>query len=220
MYTLPQTQPRTNDGRYSHAERSESPVSLQLPARDYNADGTFEFPPIARDAEQLVDFWMRVPVPDQVLHQLRAEYHAAQYQARADEIAQIPEPEKFSHGQVSREWDAWFTRVNELEVEMTRQHPAAISQVLARPLARASMLVRQAQTLEDAKPGITEEVRSLPMDLSILGNPTIGSLLDMYPTLDLPEQTWSDQRAEYGAVAADKLEELIDLMRGDDQPGT
>jgi hypothetical protein len=92
---------------------------------------------------------------------------------------------------------------------------------MARPLARATMLVRQAQTLEDVKPGITEKVRALPMDLSVMGNPTIGSLMDMYPTLDLPEQTWSDQRVEYSATAADKLEELIEHLRaGDEQPAT
>jgi hypothetical protein len=118
VYSLPQAQPRTNDGRYSHAERGESPVSLALSAREYNAEGTFEFPPIARDVEQLVDFWMRVPVPDQVLHQLRAEYHAAQYQKRLDCINEVAEPEKFSRGQVTAEWDAWFARANDVEVQM------------------------------------------------------------------------------------------------------
>lgn len=215
-YTLPQVQPRTHDGRYSHTERAESPVSLTLSAREYNAEGTFEFPPIARDVEQLVDFWLRVPVPDQVLHQLRAEYQDAQYKVRADRIAEDPQPEKFRHGQVTPEWSAWFTRINVLEADLLAEHPGVISPVMARPLARATMLVRQAQTLEDVKPGITEQVRALPMDLSVMGNPTIGSLMDMYPTLDLPEQTWTDQRAEYSAIAADKLEELIDHLREQD----
>lgn len=223
-YVLPPAQPRTppgvsTGGQYAATPREESPVSLQLPAREYNADGTFEFPPIARDAEQLVDFWLRVPVPDQVLHQLRAEYHEAQLQWRVDRLAELeveegdPEPEKMRHARVTPEWDAWFERRNQREVELLAEHPGGISQVMTRPLARITMMHRQAQTLEDVKPGITQEIRALPVDMSVMGTHTVGSLLDLYPTLDLPERTWTDQRVEYSAVAADKLDELVDFLR-------
>lgn len=214
-----QQQPRSHNGQYATTPRAESQVSLALSDQEYNAEGTFAFPPIARSYEQAVDFWMRVPVPDRVLHQLQVEYHEAQVASRSAAIHAEPEPERMRHGRETPQWQEWFERANAIEVRMLQEHPDSISPVLARPIARATMLLRQAQTFEDVEPGVVERVRQTPMDLSVLGNPTVGALIDLYPTLDLPEQTWVDQSTEYAAVAADKLEELIEwFARGDGGP--
>ncbi|GEL48041.1 hypothetical protein CHO01_31570 [Cellulomonas hominis] len=218
-YQLPPQQPRTGDGRYSTVPRGESTATLTVPDREYNAEGTFAFPPIARSYEQLVDFWMTVPVPDQVLHQLRAEYSNAQYDWRAARIlAEHPEPEKFRYGAITDAWNAWFRRINDFEVDLKAEHPAEISPELARPIARATMLVRQARKLEPQVPGVTDAVMDTPLNLSILGCPTVGSMLELYPTLDLPETTWGDQATEFAAVAADKLEELVELLGATEAP--
>jgi len=39
--------------------------------RSYNADGTYAFPPAPVNADQVLDFWLHVPVPDDVLGQVK-----------------------------------------------------------------------------------------------------------------------------------------------------
>ncbi|MHB1783911.1 MAG: hypothetical protein ACYCTE_14730 [Acidimicrobiales bacterium] len=39
--------------------------------RAYNADGTYAFPPAPVSADQVLDFWLRVPVPDDVPEQVQ-----------------------------------------------------------------------------------------------------------------------------------------------------
>ncbi len=156
-----------------------------------------------------------------MLHQLRAEYSNAQYDWRAARIlAEHPEPEKFRYGgAITDAWNAWFRRINDFEVDLKAEHPAEISPELARPIARATMLVRQARKLEPQVPGVTDAVMDTPAEPVHPRCPTVGSMLELYPTLDLPETTWGgDQATEFAAVAADKLEELVELLGATEAP--
>jgi len=216
-------QPRRGNGQFDVTPRREAPVALSVSDREYNADGTFAYPPIARSYEQIVDFWMRVPVPDQVLYQLRSVYSHAQNDARSQALdgwrARHREPVRYDkHGQRA-EWDEWFAALNREDMRLKDATPPLITPVLARPLARAAGLMIQARTLEEQQPGIVERVRQTPIDLAVLGSPSVGSLLDLYPVEELPEETWLDQSSDYGAIAADRLEDIVAIMSGTENEG-
>lgn len=79
-------QSRQPKGSPDGGEWSNSPSAVAafdpriLSDEDYNADGSFEYPPDPRSAEQVLSFWMNAKVPDVVLENLQVNYrkrHAA-----------------------------------------------------------------------------------------------------------------------------------------------
>jgi hypothetical protein len=62
-------QPRTDGGQFTHKQHAE-PLKLDL----WDDEGTFEYPPSARSAEQVIAFWQKVSIPDAALANFRSGY--------------------------------------------------------------------------------------------------------------------------------------------------
>ena len=105
--------------------------------RAYNADGSYAYPPPPINADQLLDFWMRVPVPDDVLAavQWRDNARHAEMEAVLNKYYSTPRRGRvkgllFSHGCPS---SFWLEGIQEELAEMAtmrkyRKHPERLEQ--------------------------------------------------------------------------------------------
>ena len=64
-----------NGGRFA-AFKQDAPTNAELPADDraHNAQGSFYYPPAARNPHQFVDFWSNVPISDEALARFERTY--------------------------------------------------------------------------------------------------------------------------------------------------
>ena len=65
---------RPEGGEFAERIKPGADVSLHLSDEEYNADGTYLFPPEPRSAEQHFAFWWRVPIPDEIMADVTEAY--------------------------------------------------------------------------------------------------------------------------------------------------
>lgn len=71
-------------GQFAPIQMSETPVELDM--WDPH-EGTFEFPPRPRDARDVIYFWMRVEIPDEVCFATRVAHTDRQNREVQEELA-------------------------------------------------------------------------------------------------------------------------------------
>jgi len=199
-------------GQYATMPRSEPDVVLD-PDEVYNADGTFEFPPFARSSTQVIAFWSKVHVSDEVLRQMQRAYVGQQEDARTEVLerwkASNPMPNRVRlGGRPNPAYDEWMEELTAQDLALQAAQPADIPPGLARPLARAAGMYEQAADLdEEDEPGALERFWAHKMPI---GPKTIAmdQLLAMYPVHTLARETWIDRTSEANLNAAARLEEL------------
>lgn len=206
-------------GRFATMTRREPDVTLaHLSDEEYNADGSFEYPPIPRSVEQHVAFWQRVKVPDAIIARVRAayidrlhEWSLEQYDAW---VAAHPQPN--GHRGLP-EWkaarDAAAARIDDIR-------PGTIPAVLARPLIRAAQMARYARWLD------TQEEYNAVLDTEVdLGEEqpwTVRQTLDFYHLDELPDGAFEDAGSYSGinlALMNQRLTELVEILESADGQG-
>jgi hypothetical protein len=210
-------------GRFVPTTHKEPEVTLaRLSDEDYNADGTFEYPPIPRSVAQHVGFWNRVKVPDAIMTRVRVAYLAdwaiwaeKQLDAWATTDRQ-PVGGEFRSRQ--KEVAAWTIRFDTEADRLETVRPNTISPVLARPLIRAAQMAKYAQWLETREE--YEQVMSTEIDLGEDEPWTVRRTLEVYHLDEVDELAFEDAGNFTGlnaAITQTKLTELVDLLR-DQEP--
>lgn len=228
-------QPRTSDGRFGRRTNRASPLQLEDPQRatfgsddhdgcmpetewdEYNADGTYSYPPDPISAEQLITFWHRCPIPDAVLAQVQRS-HAAVRQRLVDSrierthpTATRPRERVFNSEskQACAEWDAGHQEAV-LEAE-NHFPPAPMPAGQVRSIVRAMRAVRQAgdSGLEDEE---FERVRAEPSGVTWAGRElTWNNVCYHYGRSLYPNWVWLDP-AVHGFGKLDAVtQQLADL---------
>lgn len=145
-------------GQYAETQR-EAPVSRGV-RLDEGSEGTFRFPPILRTAEEVVDFFSRVEVPDDVLERLvplsyqvlddnQARFRAS-YMQRAMRRwkADNPKPDDPARALVwERELADHEQKVTATADELSTKVPTRVEWWRARGVARMLKMYRQARLI-------------------------------------------------------------------------
>ncbi|MPV51052.1 hypothetical protein GCG21_13755 [Pseudactinotalea sp. HY160] len=77
-------------GQFAAQDRPGADVALhELSDAEYNAEGTFTYPPRPRSASQHIAFWESVPIPDQVLVEVHRAYEQARDTAITSELNRL-----------------------------------------------------------------------------------------------------------------------------------
>lgn len=208
-------------GRFAPMSRQEPDVSLaHLSDEEYNADGTFEYPPIPRSVAQHVAFWSRVRVPDPILARVRSTYtqHWSEWSeeqmhawARTD-----PTPIGGEFNAKAKQRTAWGERFDARAAELEVERPKDLPAVLARPLIRAAQMAKFAQWLETQDQ--YDEVMATEVDLGEAEPWTVRRCLDVYHLDELDDRAFEDAGNYAGinaAIMQQRLTELVDLLAGD-----
>jgi hypothetical protein len=122
----------------------------------YNADGSFTFPPVPADPEQVNKFWDTVPIPEIVLAQFQAAYaHARLRCIDADVNRQMrhdPRPEpglRVNRAHLTAD-DAWQRRREQARARCEAWYgPEQIPNFAVRQAVRSTMRVRQLRMLPE-----------------------------------------------------------------------
>lgn len=207
-------------GQFATMSRRETDVTLaHLSDEDYNADGSFEYPPIPRSVEQHVAFWSRVKVPDAVCARVRAAYveqTEAWQQQQADAwIGANPVPGGV-FGAKTAELERYRAAKQAAIDAIDAGRPASIPAVLARPLIRAAQMARYAKWLETQEE--YDRVLETEIDLGEAEPWTVRQTLDYYHLDELPDQAFEDAGSYSGlnlAVMNQRLTELVEILDGD-----
>lgn len=73
-------------GRFAEETKPGAGVALsELSDAEYNAEGTFAYPPRPRSAAQHIAFWTTVPIPDDVLQRVHKAFEHARENRLAEE---------------------------------------------------------------------------------------------------------------------------------------
>lgn len=196
--------------------REEPDVTLaHLSDEDYNADGTFEYPPIPRSVEQHVAFWSRVKVPDAIIARVRASYVQRTQEWRNEQmgawVAANPQPIK------QRELEEWDAQSQRVAADIDQQRPSSIPAVLARPLIRAAQMARYARWLETEAE--YDRVLDTEVDLGEAEPWTVRNTLDYYHLDELSDGAFEDAGSYSGinlALMNQRLTELVEILDGDE----
>lgn len=216
-------QPRDVRGRYAESARTDAPVALMISDEDYNRDGTYAYPPEPRSGAQVVAFWERVHVPEVVLRQMQIAFADKQKLVRAEALKpwqrDHPEPAKYPKWgrkpvEATKEWTAWTEAREQENQRIESAHPSYIPNTYARSIARAAGMARQATALRrsDDEWGTdgAQVVWQHKIDMGISGEHTVAQLLQWYPVLELPRETFLDRTAETSAWATTELLNRLD----------
>jgi hypothetical protein len=211
--------PNSTGGRFATVIRLDADVDLE-PATDaeYNADGTFEYPPIPRSFEQHVRFWARIPVPDAVIARIRIAYATrwpewAQERATAWEQAN-PEPtgSRLLGGSAARrEHEEWRARHDAFVKELEAERPRELAPLAARTVIRATQMAYYAHQLPD--PSDQARVGRLQMAMGPGQRWTVRQICDRYRLEDLPAVAFEDPGTVAGLnqiAEVDLLERLVE----------
>lgn len=125
-------------------------------ARRYNADGSFAFPPVPADPEQVNQFWDTVPIPEIVLAQFQGAYAQARLRSiDADlerEMSDDPRPEpglRAGRGYFAAD-EAWQRRREQARRRCESWYgPEEIPNFAVRQAVRSTMRVRQLRMLPE-----------------------------------------------------------------------
>jgi len=235
MMTRTDEQPRTSDGRFDRRVHDVGPLRLAEPDRadfgsgdhdspmpetewdDYNADGTYSYPPEPINAEQLIAFWRRCPIPDSVLAQVQRSHGAVRQRLVEDRIekthpiTQRPRERTFNSEtkQASAAWDA--ARQEALSEAGAHFPPAPMLAGQVRSIVRAMRAVRQAGDSNIADDEF-EKVRAHPSGVIWAGRElTWNNVCYFYGRNLYPDGVWQDP-AVHGFGKLDVVtQQLADL---------
>ncbi len=149
-------------GQFAVGHHAESLVSLDtgdLSDAEYNADGTFAYPPYPRSAVQHMEFWATVPIPDIVLERVATAYKigAMRYGERYPYNQELA-----AQNRVYRE--DWRRRA-ELHKQEWAGMPTSLYNPMVRPMVRAAQLYWYAEALPPEEREKVENARiTLPSD--------------------------------------------------------
>lgn len=140
-------------GRFSALRRDESGAVLMAgpSVEEWNANGSYRYPPNARDPEQAIHFWLNVPIPDSAIAKV-VSAHWARYRQR-------------------KEWAEGRTYLKKLDSKKTREEKIAAETAkigtplytnYARDVVRLAKLYQYANLLSQAD---RDEVRSTPFQI-------------------------------------------------------
>lgn len=143
-----------------HAEVPEVTLDLDPDVTDdeYNAEGTFSYPPFPRSVAQHVAFWSHVPIPDIVLEQVTATYslNAMPYRERYPYDQELAN----SNGVYREDW----ARREALHTRKWEGRPRELYAPQVRPLVRAAQMLWYANALS-----VEDEQRVSTVRLTIPG---------------------------------------------------
>ena len=73
----PTGSPGSTGGQFAEKMHAEPDLAIrEISDEEYNADGSYAYPPRPRSAAQHIDFWTRVPLPEDRLKTLATRYPA------------------------------------------------------------------------------------------------------------------------------------------------
>ncbi|MGP5288440.1 hypothetical protein ACTXL6_00095 [Brachybacterium tyrofermentans] len=143
-------------------EFAEDPDSL--PDEDYNADGTYDYPPAPRSAAQVLAFWSRIRIPDislgnyERVYRVDVEQDVAEKMARW-ESAHQPQPRT----DASSDNGEWKAQREAAEAGFRAERPAAVPRHLLRIALRCTGMHRDSSQLpEDQKRAVLRSPITLP----------------------------------------------------------
>lgn len=193
-------------GQWAPRTRSEADVNLPLSDEDYNATGTFLFPPAPRSYEQFVDFWENVSVGDDILssisvgyetwvekeHDRRWEQHSLGWLHKNRIKKSTLGDDSYNQQLLDAEYTRWLAEFSDV-------HPPEIPAQDARQIARAGQMAHNSRFLpaEDAERAM-EHVIQLSG-----GQRTVQQLNDAFVLVIL-----RDHFAKPEALVLRKLDEL------------
>lgn len=132
-------QPREPSGRFAEGAASDpGQIDLWDPT-----DGTFEFPPRPRDARDLLEFWSKVEVPEEVLIATQQAYNARRVLEATDILdvweQQHPKP---TGDTAYRRWynDRAAYSTAAIDDGLDQRYPKVIHKSWLRPLVRATKM--------------------------------------------------------------------------------
>ena len=171
-------------GQFTPSYHGEATYALS-PVEDsdesYNYDGTYKFPPHPRSANQLIDFWAVVEVPDAVLENFANTYARDWDSWSAGMMSNwgILNPEPVLSGR-KKEWSRAKTQY---EQSLPAHRPSRLSRSVVRPLARLARMVQQAKELPEPE---REAIMRLPFSLpnGVSGYPK--EIYDLYMLSRVP----------------------------------
>lgn len=141
---------------------------------EYNANGSFEYPPAPRSAEQVLMFWANVPVSDTILELIEVTYNATRMQALTDLFNQ-----KRTQYLGDRNLQRDLVRDGVTSAEQYAQsfvdeavetHPGSVRRDDVRQVARAAQAYHQAERLS---PDERAKVLSAEVFLNTQGGTTL-----------------------------------------------
>ncbi|GAB3176146.1 hypothetical protein GCM10027059_50560 [Myceligenerans halotolerans] len=211
--------PNSTGGRYASVTRLDADVDLEpVTDAEYNADATFEYPPIPRSFEQHVRFWATVPVPDAVIARVRIAY-AARWPQWAQERTtaweqENPEPvgpRLIGAANARREREQWRARHEAFTRALESERPRDLAPLVARTVIRATQMTYYAHHLPD--PADRARVARLRMSLGPGRRWTVRQICETYRLDDLPAVAFEDPGTVAGLnqiAQADLLERLVE----------
>ena len=160
----------------------------ELSDEEYNADGSYSYPPRPRSAAQHIDFWTRVPLPEEKLETLMARYPAvreglgeiAGTRAAAAYRREHPDPGiRRAPTHIVEAWQAEVGKVFDAAAEKATAHmPAKIFRTSVRPIARAHQMYVYSRPL-------AEEDRQKVFDLEMHVDGRTMTVKEIYEAYEL-----------------------------------
>lgn len=212
-------------GRFTQIPLKEAVVSLaHLSDEEYNADGSFEYPPIPRSVEQHIAFWTRVKIPEAIMARVRSSYGEywltwVDTKMQAWEAAN-PEPVGTEWRSKSSEIEAWMVRRDAHRGVVEGQRRSSLPSILVRPLVRAAQMARYGSWLENQEE--FDRVLETEVDLGESEPATVRETLRRYGVDEMPDHVFEDPGNFTGVNAATtqlRLAELIELLGGESDAG-
>lgn len=147
-------QPRDRLGQFASVAKMGPEVAIrELSDEEYNADGSYAFPPDPRSAAQHIAFWTSVPLPDEKLAVLLARYPEIRQQTGIDAGNAAAEAYKRDHDDPTRfsdskkakaEGEKWKAEVGRVwqaaHDKAVAPMPERIYRTTVRPLLRAHQM--------------------------------------------------------------------------------
>ena len=154
-----------------HAESLVSLDSGELSDAEYNADGTFAYPPYPRSAAQHMEFWATVPIPDIVLERVATAY----------KIMAMPYGERYPYdkelGLRNRVYYEDWLRRAKLHKQEWEGRARVLYSPMVRPMVRAAQLYWYAKALP---PGEREQVENARITLPSDQERTVKEVVEHY----------------------------------------
>jgi|GEM_PF-4595446 len=203
------TQPRApkgapQGGEWTQMEGDVASFDLrELTDDEYNADGSFEYPPAPRSAEQVIAFWAKVQVPDTILEKtkfafegkrkqergaleesLRGRYSAALPPVKLFKDVVSADPDYLEAVNAAGGIDEYVTAALEADGQA---HPAVMREDDIRAVVRSAQAWWQAQQLPAAD---RDEVLAEPVFIHARGGQTL-TVAEMEDRYGLNRDEWA-----------------------------
>ena len=209
-------------GRFAATTHREPDVSLTaMTDEEYNADGSFEFPPLPRSVEQHVAFWSRVMVPDPILMRVQEAYAERWETWSKEQMAAWnvghPDPSLARGRTDATKREEWLARRDAATAALVDQRPPTIEGVLCRTIVRATQMGKYAGWLE--LEADYDKVLDVEVDLGGDEPISVRDIEKLYLMAELEEQSFENPSKFVGwnaAMAVTALHEIVGRMRAED----